>query len=78
MSDDDFFESKDIFLKKDDEIIGLHATGYMDENSQFQSMEAWLNVYDLNRKFLYSAARIFGDLEIEAEALEKDGWKIIQ
>lgn len=73
MEDQPDFESKDIFLKKDKDILGLHAFGdYTDQG--FQQFEAWCNAYDENFKFLGSIYRIFGPIEKEAEELKKEGW----
>lgn len=73
---DDFYESKSIYLKKDQDILGLHATGYTDEHGQFQNMEAWANHYHYNEQFKYlgSVYRIFGPIEEEAAGLKADGW----
>jgi len=70
------WESKDIYLKNSNEgvILGLHSTGESGPNGEWHAMESWMNVYDLDMKFKYSAARIFGPLEDEAASLKMDGW----
>lgn len=80
--------SKDIYLKKDGEIIGLHAYGEKDSEWTVQNLdgtretvkgfnqyEQWGNYYDENHKMVGRGSfRIFGDIEEVAEDLEKDGW----
>lgn len=68
------FESKDIYLKKGDDVLGLHTYGDQTEHHGFQQMEAWCNAYDADFKFLGSIYRIFGPIEEEAAELKKDGW----
>jgi hypothetical protein len=79
---------KDIYLKKDGEIIGLHAIGEKDAEwtqvgidgtrtqiKGFMQHEQWGNNYDENHKMLGRGSfRIFEDIEKFAEELEKDGW----
>lgn len=67
------FDSKDIYLKKGDDVVGLHTFG---DNTEcgFMQMEAWANAYDLKFKFLGSIYRIFGPIEDEAAEMKKDGW----
>lgn len=77
MSDD--WEGKAIYLShpNDTEFVGLHSTGMTDENGVWRSMEAWLNVYGPDRKFQYSASRIFGPIEEEAENMKQEGWQVV-
>jgi hypothetical protein len=68
------FESKDAYLKKDgeDHILGVHSVGFQD-GDRWCGMEEWVNVYDKDRKFKCSAARICGFAETVKE-LKDDGW----
>lgn len=83
------YDSKNIYLKKDDQIIGLHSIGC--DNSEwtvsnpfdntvvqmkgFQVIESWGNEYDENYKMLGRGSfRIFGDIEEYAKEMEADGW----
>lgn len=72
MSDQDF-EGKSIYLKKHDDIVGVHCTGFSTDQG-FEQMEAWVNAYDKEYLFLGSIYRVFGPIEQEAEALKQDGW----
>ena len=79
---------KDIYLKKDGEIVGLHAIGEKDAEwtlvaldgtetrvKGFQQHEQWGNEYDENHKMLGRGSfRIFGDIEEAAKEMEADGW----
>lgn len=73
MSEQPPFELKDVYLKKDEDVIGLHAVGDKTETG-FHQYEAWANLYDPSFKFLGSIYRIFGPIEEEADNLKKDGW----
>lgn len=64
-------ESKDIYLKKDKDVIGLHTYGDATETG-FMQYEAWANLYDEEFKFLGSIYRIFGPIEDEAKHLIVD------
>lgn len=66
---DNPYSSKDIYLKKDGDIIGLHATMFVD-----QQMEAWANHYTLVYKYIGSVFRIFQSIEQEAAEMKLDGW----
>lgn len=79
---------KDIYLKKGEDIVGLHAIGEKDavwtaidihgnrsEQKGFMQHEQWGNEYDDNHKMLGRGSfRIFGDIEEAAIEMEKDGW----
>lgn len=83
----DEFDSKDIYLKKDDQIIGLHAIGYegpynytlsdidgtvKEIETDFQEIEKWGNEYDENYKMIGKGSfRVF-DLTIEDTAKEME------
>lgn len=71
------YESKSIYLKKDDDIIGLHATMAPTEDGLIQ-MEGWCNAYSNDFKYIGSIYRIFGPIEEEAAELKKDGWVEIE
>lgn len=75
----DDWDSKSIYLSKKGEsvYIGLHAVGAIGEDGEWHNMDAWLNVYGLDRKFQYSASRIFGHIEEESVMLQKEGWEVI-
>lgn len=77
MNDD--FTTKSIYLEKRGEMayLGLHSTGMIGEDGEWHSMEAWVNVYGLDRKFQYSASRIFGPIEDESRMFQQEGWKVI-
>ena len=74
------WQSKNIYLMhpEADYYVGLHAVGDYDENNQWHNMEAWENIYDLNKKFVCSNARLFGPIEETAEDMKVEGWKEIQ
>lgn len=68
--------SKDIYLRKGDQLIGLHTYG--DEfEGKFQQMEAWANSYTLDYKFEGSIFRIFGPIEEEKTAFLEEGWMVV-
>lgn len=72
--EEDMYMGKSVYMKKDGEegFIGIHGTYFTGELSP---MEAWLNVYDTDKKFRYSAARLVNDpVESIAEEYKKDGW----
>jgi hypothetical protein len=80
--------TKDIYLKKGEEIIGLHAVGEKDstwtqvgvdgtrvEMKGFLQHEQWGNNYDENHNMIGRGSfRIFADIEEVAKELEEDGW----
>jgi hypothetical protein len=84
------FDYKDIYMKKGDEIIGLHAIGHAGPyeydlvdldgsttpmKSDFITVEKWGNNYDHNLKMIGRGSfRIHDDIEIIATQLEEDGW----
>lgn len=67
---------KDIYLKKDDTIIGLHAIGDVDPNDgTFYQMEIWGNEYDNEHNMLGRGSfRVFQPLEDAAKEFEADGF----
>lgn len=71
------YENKSVFLKKDDDIIGIHAIG---DSTEFgwQQLEAWCNAYSNDWKFLATIYRIFGPVEDEVAELKKSGWIEVQ
>jgi hypothetical protein len=84
------FDSKDIYMRKGEEIIGLHAIGYagpyeydlvnLDKTvtrmkSDFMAIEKWGNEYDKDFNMLGRGSfRVHDDIEIVAKSLEEDGW----
>jgi hypothetical protein len=84
------FDSLDIYLRKNNEIVGLHAYGHawpseydvqeLDgtltrNTSNFTAYEQWGNEY--NEKFEMigrGSFRVFGDIEETAKEFEADGW----
>lgn len=83
-------DSKDIYLTKNGEIIGLHAIGYAGpyeydlvkldgtterKKDDFMQIEVWGNEYDKNHNMLGRGSfRVFQNLEAEAKDFEADGW----
>lgn len=67
---------KDVYLKKDGHIIGLHAIGDINpETGEFMQMEIWGNEYDDEHNMLGRGSfRVFDNLENEAKNWEADGW----
>ena len=83
-------DSKDIYLKKNNEIIGLHAIGHNEEYTvkiveldgssrleklNFIELEKWGNKYDQDLNMIGGSFHVF-DLSIEktAQEFELDGW----
>lgn len=82
------YDSKDIYLRRGEEIIGLHAVGQ--DNSEwdevlldgttvrkkgFRTDDAWGNEYDENFNVRGRGSfRVFTDIEMAAQDLEMDGW----
>lgn len=83
-------DTKNIYLKKDRKIIGLHAIGHKEEYEieiieldgssinrtlDFMALEKWGNEYDENYNMIGGSFRIF-DICIEdtAKELEADRW----
>lgn len=66
--------ARDVYLKKDSQIVGIHAIGE-EFDGQFMQMEIWGNEYDENHQMLGRGSfRVFGELEREAQDWEADGW----
>lgn len=65
---------KNVYLKKDGAIVGIHAVG--DEfEGQFQQFEIWGNEYDDEHNMLGRGSfRVFDTLENEVKNWEADGW----
>lgn len=80
--------SREIYLRKDGQLIGLHAIGYDDcvwtevdldgteiECKGFMAMETWGNEYDeLGNMLGRGSFRIFQTIESLALSMETDGW----
>jgi hypothetical protein len=89
MSLDDY-DSKNIYLKKDNEIVGLHSTGVAGPHeytligldgseslikTDFMAYETWGNEYDQDFNMLGRGSfRVHTDIETAAKELELDGW----
>jgi len=71
------YENKNIYLKKDGDILGLHAYGDSTETG-WQQIEGWCNAYSNDFKFLGSIYRISRPIEDEAQELMEDGWISIE
>lgn len=86
---DDLHE-KSIYLRKDNEIIGLHAIGYSGpytytfvhldgteetKTDDFQQIECWGNEYDKEFNILGKGSfRVFHKINEAASLFESDGW----
>ena len=86
----DQFDSKDIYLKKDDVIVGLHAIGHRmpyeydlhhadgsvtREKTDFMQLEVWGNEYDENHQMLGRGSfRVHDEIELAAKEFEADGF----
>lgn len=69
------FEEKNIYLKKDNDIIGLHEIGFTDSDGNWLSYETWGNEYDDRYNMLGRGSfRIFNDIETVAKEFEADGF----
>lgn len=85
-------QARDIYLKKDNNIIGLHAIGHPDsewteeaidgtrtQKHGFNAMEQWGNEYDENHKMLGRGSfRVFEPIEELAKKFEDDGWIVYE
>lgn len=66
--------SRDVYLTKDGEIVGIHAIGDEHEG-QFYQMEIWGNVYNEDHEMQGRGSfRVFDTLENEVKNWEADGW----
>ena len=90
--DSDFcpLDTKDIYLKRGTEIIGLHSIGdrvpheydsiaidgtVTHKITDFKAIESWGNEYDNEYNMLGRGSfRLFGDIEEVASELEAEGW----
>lgn len=82
------YDEINIFLRKDDEIVGLHCIGEKDKDYEvmeldgtitqrhgFLAEESWGNYYDEDYNIKGRGSfRVFEDIEILAEEFEADGW----
>jgi hypothetical protein len=77
--DKDGWESKSIYLRKDGEkgFYGFHAGGMTREDGTWANMEAWVNCYDENKKFIASVSRVFGPIEEAAQGMVDEGWTVV-
>lgn len=80
--------SREIYLRKDGQLIGLHAWGYDDsiwteedvngvrtECKGFMAMETWGNEYDESGNMLGRGSfRVFQTIESLAQEMETEGW----
>lgn len=86
---EEVYESRDIYLQKDNEIVGLHAigennatwtqtdlNGVTTEKTGFLALEVWGNNYDQNLKMIGGSFRVFDDIEAVANGLVEDGWVV--
>lgn len=76
MNDD--YSTKDYYLSKPGEeyYLGLHSTGTEGEHG-WMSIEAWVNVYNLDKTFHHSDSRLFGPIEDAAADLVSQGWTVV-
>jgi hypothetical protein len=83
----DDLDSKDIYLKKDGEIIGLHSVGYKKQNTytqvnldgtkelktlDFMALESWGNEYDSEYNILGRGSFRVHTYDIEEAAKEME------
>ncbi len=84
------YDAKNIYLKKDGQIIGLHAIGIAGPyeyilhgldgsvtrmQSDFNAIEQWGNEYDADYNMLGRGSfRVFQSIDSLAQELEADGW----
>lgn len=82
-------DSKNIYLRKGSEIIGLHAIG--ENNSEwtvsefdgsetlhkgFKAWESWGNEYNEDLQMIGKGSfRVFGDIDVVAEQFISEGWE---
>jgi hypothetical protein len=84
----DDLDLKDIYLRKDNEIIGLHSIGYADpyeytlveldgteiqKKTDFMPLETWGNRYNENYEMVGGSFRVHQFIEDEAKEFEADG-----
>lgn len=68
------WETKNIYLKRDGNIIGLHEAGQT-ILGEFVSYESWGNEYDNEHNMLGRGSfRVHGLIEPVALEMEADGW----
>ena len=85
------FDCKDVFLKKDDDIIGLHAIGIDNTPYQIQELDGtitdhfgfmheqiWGNKYNRDFNMIGGSFRVHTMFDEELKSWLDDGWTIIQ
>lgn len=88
--DEELYDSKNFYFKKDNQIIGIHAIGiagpyeynYQDLDGNvytvtkdFQVIESWGNEYNPDYTIKGRGSfRVFYDLDEAVKSLEDDGW----
>ena len=86
---EEMYESRDIYLRNGEEIIGLHeigednvkwtsvdVDGTENERFGFLAHERWGNNYDQNLKMIGGSFRVLEDIEAVANGLVEDGWVV--
>lgn len=76
----DGMTSKYAYIKhpKEQEILSIHCVGYDTEDGSFHSMDSWINVYDKDKNFKYSASRFYESFEDCVKGYIDDGWEIVK
>lgn len=74
LESDGEYVSKDIFLEREGELVGLHEIG-LNDGPNWLRMESWANAYTLQFGFIASIFRIWGPIETTAEEMQAEGWK---
>ena len=83
-------DSKDIYLKKDNQIIGLHAIGHKEPyefelidtdgsskkiTTDFMELQKWGNKYDQNLNMIGGSFHVFDySIDKAAQEFEAVGW----
>lgn len=84
------FDSKDIYLRKGTEVVGLHSIGHaipyeyvlieldgtkINKKTDFMPLETWGNQYDANYNIVGRGSfRVHQFIEDEAAEFEANGW----
>lgn len=82
------YDEMSVYLKKDNEIVGIHAIGEKDTSWQvheldgtitqrkgFQAMDIWGNQYNSDLKMIGKGSfRVHNDIETEVNSWKADGW----
>jgi len=67
------YEAKDVYLKRGDDVLGLHAIG--DSTTEgWHQYECWVNLYSPDFGFLGSIYRVFRSIDEEVAELKNEGW----